>query len=72
MRWPLFPDWAALIIILVIIIFVWPIVGCDKVAPTQPISTQVEISTAPPTATATLHSEYCPWGQAIMGCGDKG
>jgi hypothetical protein len=72
MKWPLFSDWAALIIILVIMVFVWPIVGCDRVvtskSPQAPSPTPVEISTAPPVATATLHSRECPFGQAITGC----
>jgi len=73
MKWPLFSDFKALIIILVIIVFIWPIVGCDRVVVTQPGTSSnlptVEVSTAPPVATATLRST-CLIGPAIMGCDD--
>lgn len=70
MKWPAFSDMTALKIIMICVVL-WPIVGCDRAASTQPASPvnppTVEVSTQVPIATATLHSK-CLFGPAIMGC----
>lgn len=71
MKWPVFSDMTALKIIFVCAFILWPIVGCDKPATTQPTGRsnpgRVEVSTQVPVATATLQAK-CLFGPAIMGC----
>lgn len=68
-RWPIFSDWNAFRLIM-ICLWVWWIVGCDR-PDTQPAGTSnVPVSVEPtitPVATATMRGG-CLFGPAIMGC----
>lgn len=64
--WPLYDD-MFYVKVIGIALLLWLIVGCDRVVVTQP-PTGSTTAVPVPVATATLNSQYCPWGQAIMGC----